>query len=52
MKKYICKYRDGKKIRQVIVNASDRAMAIIGLYDIKNIRSKDIISLKIKKQQL
>lgn len=45
MPKYICKYRKDKKNRQITFTATNRAMAIIGLYSCKNIHSKDIISL-------
>ena len=49
--KYLCRYKDGSKKRQKSLRASNRAMAIIGLFSV-GIFCKNIISLDaIRKQK-
>lgn len=48
--KWVCRYKDGKKKRQITFTATSRGMAIIGLVACKGIYCKDIISLNKKKK--
>jgi hypothetical protein len=51
MSKYICKYRDGKRKRQLTLTASSRGMAMIGLL-YHGVEMGSVIDLKqIKKKK-
>ncbi len=42
---YICKYKYGKKKREITFKATSRGLALIGLLWAKGVYPKDIISL-------
>lgn len=51
--RFVAKYKCGKKIKQVTFDATNRTIALLGLFALRGVSSANILSLKrIKKIKL